>query len=75
MKFIEVSASGEWLDEISDYKFKEVDKPTFFATDRIEWFQMNDDDSLTIGIIRFETVFKVTNRADIVRLFEYINRR
>jgi hypothetical protein len=75
MKFIEVSASGEWLDEISDYKFEAVDKPTFFATDRIEWFQMNDDDSLTIGIIRFETVFKVTNQADIVRLFEYINRR
>lgn len=75
MKFIEVSASGEWLDEISDYKFEDVDKPTFFAIDRIEWFQMNDDDSLTIGIIRFETVFKVTNQADIVRFFEYINRR
>lgn len=75
MKFIEVSASGEWLDEISDYKFEAVDKPIFFAIDRIEWFQMNDDDSLTIGIIRFETVFKVTNRADIVRFFEYLNRR
>lgn len=75
MKFIEVSASGEWLDEISDYKFEDVDLPTFFAVDRIEWFQMNEDDSLTIGIIRYDTVFKVTNRADIQSFFEYCNKR
>ena len=75
MKFIEVSEFGEWDDEINDYKYEDVDKPTFFAVDRIEWFQMNDeDDSLTIGIIRFDSVFKVTNRADIQRFYEFVNR-
>lgn len=29
MKFIEVSATGELDDEINDYKYEDVDKPTF----------------------------------------------
>ena len=55
--FIEVIASGEWDDELKDYVFEEVDAPTFFAEDQIQWMQVLDD-YVIIGIIGYETVFK-----------------
>ena len=55
--FIEVTASGEWDDELKDYVFEEVDSPTFFAIDQIQWFQPHKD-YIVFGVIGYETAFK-----------------
>lgn len=60
--FIEVIASGTWDEDIQDYLYDDVDAPTFFAFDQIQWFQQHED-FVVIGIIGYETVFKTKTSA------------
>lgn len=61
MKFIEVSASGEWDSEKENYDFEPVNNPTYFNASRIEWFDINYDDmSVCFGVIGYQTVFLAT---------------
>ena len=60
--FIEVTESGEWNDDLSDYDFEEVDSPTFFAVDQIQWFQVQED-CVIFGVIGYEMAFKTETTA------------
>lgn len=63
-EFIEINASGNWDDDLQDYLFEDVDKPAYFSTDIIEWFEINHDDmSVIFGCRGYTTVFKSTNSA------------
>ena len=61
-EFIEVSASGEWDDELNDYVFEDVDEITFFAIECIEWFQQKED-CVIFGVKGYDTAFKTDTAA------------
>lgn len=74
--FVEVTASGEWDDDLQDYEFETVDAPTFFAADQIQWFQKHED-CIIFGVIGYETAFKAPLSVyyDLQGVFGYIRNR
>lgn len=58
-EFIEVSHRGEWNAVRECYEFEEVDCPSYFRTENIEWFTVDvEDNSIIFGLKGYDTVFK-----------------